>query len=300
MNVLKVYDRASQTVQEESVYGERVLALLYGKSFFSKTLGAAIRYGVSHFPILSVLYGQLQKIPSSRRKIAPFIAEYDIDASEFVKPVDQFVSFNDFFIRRLRPETRPISESEAVLPADARYTIIPEISKAEFLVKGRAFNLKEFLGSEALAQKFEGGSMVIARLCPLDYHRFHFPCDGVAGTITPINGYLYSVNPIALYNNWKRLGENRRVLTLLETPAFGTVAVVEVGATCVGEIYQLFPEGASVQKGDEKGYFSFGGSAMVLLFQKGTIRFTDDLLNIPEGLEIIGKMGQPLGISVKP
>lgn len=302
MNSLKVFDRTTRSIQEEPVYGDRTLAFLYGNSIFSRTLGAAIRYGVAHFPTLSVIYGKLQKLPSSKRKIAPFVTKYHIKATEFEKSIDQFTSFNDFFIRKLRPESRPIAETAAVLPADARYKIIPKISDAQFLVKGRAFNLEEFLGSETLARKFADGSMVVARLCPLDYHRFHFPCDGIAGSITPINGYLYSVNPIALYHNWKILAENRRVLTILESPLFGTVAIVEIGATCVGEIYQAFPEGDAVHKGDEKGYFSFGGSAMVILFQKGSIQFSSDLLNTPEGLEIVGKMGQPLGepVSKKP
>lgn len=295
MNSLKVFDRSTRSIQEEPVYGELTLSFLYGDSFFSKTIGAGIRYGVSHYPALSALYGKLQKLSSSKRKIAPFVTKYHIKATEFEKSIDQFTSFNDFFIRKLHASARPIAEDAAVLPADARYKIIPKISEAQFLVKGRAFDLAEFLGSEQLAEKFAEGSMVIARLCPLDYHRFHFPCDGVAGTITPINGYLYSVNPIALHNNWKILGENRRILTLLESPIFGTVAIVEIGATCVGEVYQSFPEGKTVQKGEEKGYFSFGGSAMVILFQKNKIQFSSDLLNTPEGLEIVGKMGQPLG-----
>ncbi len=296
MESLHVYDRSSKSVEEEPVYGESYLSFLYGNSPFSRTFGALLRYLVSHLPILSALYGKLQKLPCSRKKIKPFIDKYHVDASEFEKPVDQFTSFNDFFIRKLRPGVRPIAATKAVLPADARYTIIPLISKAEFLVKGRAFNLNEFLGCPKLAEQFSDGSMIIARLCPLDYHRFHFPCDGVAGTPKFINGYLYSVNPIALHQNWKILSENRRMLTLLESESFGTVAMVEVGATCVGEITQTFPDNTTIHKGMEKGFFSFGGSAMVLLFQKGSIQFSDDLLEIPEGLEIVGKLGQPLSV----
>jgi phosphatidylserine decarboxylase len=258
-------------------------------------LGAALCFLVSRISWFSALYGKIQKLPCSKRKVAPFITKFHIKAKEFEKSIDEFTSFNDFFIRKLHSEARPIADTTAVLPADARYTIIPEISKAEFLVKGRAFHLKDFLQDEDLAKKYEDGSMVIARLCPLDYHRFHFPCDGIAGKPKPINGYLYSVNPIALYHNWKLLSENRRVLTLLETKEFGTVAMVEVGATCVGEIFQTYMPGQQVHRGDEKGYFSFGGSAMVLLFEKNKIQFSEDLLKAPLGMEIVGKMGQRLG-----
>lgn len=294
MKSLKIFDRFTKSIVEEPVYGKTTISFFYGSSFLSKTVGAALCFLISRISWFSAFYGKLQKLPCSKRKIAPFITKFHVNAKEFQKSIDEFTSFNDFFIRKLLEDARPIADAAAVLPADARYTIVPEISKAEFLVKGRAFNLEEFLQDKALAKKFEQGSMIIARLCPLDYHRFHFPCDGIAGKPKPINGYLYSVNPIALYHNWKLLSENRRVLTLLETEAFDTVAMVEVGATCVGEIYQTFTPGQKVHRGDEKGYFSFGGSAMVLLFEKGKIQFSDDLLRAPSGMEILGKMGQRL------
>lgn len=295
MNSLKVFDRATRSIEEEPVYGKNALEFFYGTSWFSKTIGAFLCFCVARFPLFSALYGKIQKLPCSKRKIAPFVHRYKIDPSEFDKRIDQFSSFNDFFTRKLVPTARPLADCQLVLPADARYRIIPEMSQAKFLVKGRAFDLAEFLGSSDLAKKYEGGAMVIARLCPLDYHRFHFPCSGIPGEPKMINGYLYSVNPIALRENWKLLSENRRVLTLMETESMGTVAMVEVGATCVGEIFQTFTPKKCVEKGEEKGYFSFGGSAMVLLFEKGRVTFDPDLLQAPEGLEIVGKMGQPLG-----
>ena len=295
MEPLKVFDRYTKSIVEEPVYGETALSILYGDSFFSKTIGAFLLFFVARFSFISALYGKLQKLPFSKRKIVPFITKFHIHAKEFENSIDEFSSFNDFFIRKLHVNARPLADTPAILPADARYTIVPKISEAKFLVKGRAFNLEEFLCDKALAELFSNGSMVVARLCPLDYHRFHFPCDGIAKTPKEINGYLYSVNPIALHHNWKILSENRRILTLIETKSFGTIAFIEVGATCVGEIYQTYKPENPVQKGDEKGYFSFGGSTIVLLFQQNTITFSEDLLNGPEGIEIVGKMGQRLG-----
>ncbi len=130
------------------------------------------------------------------------------------------------------------------------------------------FNLAEFLGCEQLAERFMEGTMVLARLCPLDYHSSIFLVTGLQNTPKEINGYFYSVNPIALHRNWKILSENRRVLTLLETSDFGTVAIVEIGATCVGEIYQTFSPDNHVHRGQEKGYFSFGGSASQSFLKK--------------------------------
>lgn len=295
MNSLKVFDRATQSIEEEPVYGKNALEFFYGTSWFSKTIGAFLCFCVARFPLFSALYGKIQKLPYSKKKIAPFVHRYKINPAEFDKRIDQFTSFNDFFTRKLVPSARPIADSQLVLPADARYHILSDLSQAQFLIKGKAFDLAEFLGCSTLAEKYEGGSMVIARLCPLDYHRFHFPCSGIPGEPKVINGYLYSVNPIALRENWRILAENRRVLTLMETESMGTVAMVEVGATCVGEIFQTFISKKRVVKGEEKGYFSFGGSAMVLLFEKGRVTFASDLLQAPEGVEIVGKMGQPLG-----
>jgi phosphatidylserine decarboxylase len=165
-----------------------------------------------------------------------------------------------------------------------------------FYVKGMTFSLVELLGDEALAQKFAGGAMLISRLCPVDYHRFHFPAAGVPDESRLINGWLYSVSPIALRRKVRYLVENKRELTLLESPEFGTVAILEVGATNVGTIKQSYVPGRAVAKGDEKGFFTFGGSCVITLFQPGRIRFDADLLAAgATHTELYAKMGDRLG-----
>jgi phosphatidylserine decarboxylase len=150
-----------------------------------------------------------------------------------------------------------------------------------------------------LAQKFAGGSMVISRLCPVDYHRFHFPVAGVPGEARVINGWLYSVSPIALRRQVRYLVENKRAISVMESPAFGTVVVLEVGATNVGSIQQSFVPGRAVEKGDEKGLFAFGGSCVITLFQRGKIRFDADLTEErSEPMEIYAKMGDRLGVGL--
>jgi phosphatidylserine decarboxylase len=156
--------------------------------------------------------------------------------------------------------------------------------------------LGELLGDETLAKKFAGGAMLISRLCPVDYHRFHFPVSGVPNEPRLINGWLYSVSPVALRRNVRYLVENKRELTLVESPEFGTVAVLEVGATNVGSITQSFVPGRTMAKGDEKGLFAFGGSCVITLFQRGRIRFDTDLLSSSEQhVELYAKMGDRLG-----
>jgi phosphatidylserine decarboxylase len=138
--------------------------------------------------------------------------------------------------------------------------------------------------------------MVISRLCPVDYHRFHFPVAGVPNESQLINGWLYSVSPVALRRNVRYLVENKRELTLTESPEFGTVATLEVGATNVGTIKQSYVPGRAVAKGDEKGFFAFGGSCVITLFQRGRIRFDADLVSSSEEqIELYAKMGDRMG-----
>ena len=165
-----------------------------------------------------------------------------------------------------------------------------------FVVKGKKFSIAKLLQNNLLAASYEGGSMMIARLCPTDYHRYHFPCDGVPGEPKLINGPLWSVNPIALHKNIEIFTENKRVITEIETEKFDKILYIEVGATCVGSIHNTFKPHRPVKKGDEKGYFSFGGSAIILLFKHNCIRLDHDLVrNSEEHLETLCQMGQSLG-----
>ena len=235
----------------------------------------------SQLPFFSRLYGSFQKSGVSRSKIKPFIHSFEVDVSEFREPVESYRSFNDFFIRHLKAECRPIvpRKEVAVMPADARYLVFPQIDRADgFWVKGKTFSLSTLLQSGPLAERYAQGAMVIARLCPVDYHRFHFPCDCIPTKATLINGPLYSVNPIALKRNIEILSENKRMITELDTEQFGKILYIEVGATYVGSIHQTYLPNTPQAKGGEKGYFSFGGSCLILLFEPGKIVFDQDLI----------------------
>jgi phosphatidylserine decarboxylase len=290
-------DRISGKEMQEEVYGEYGLEFLYGSSFLPRTLGRSIRRLISRSPLFSRIYGFFQKTKSSRRKIKPFIKKFHVDASEFLLPVESFQSFNDFFIRHLKPGARTLAPGAdvAIIPADGRYLFYQNLSEADgFVVKGQKFQLAALLNNSELAEQYRGGSMMIARLCPTDYHRFHFPCDCVPSETKYINGWLYSVNPIALKQNVHIFTENKRTLCELETKEFGKILYLEVGATNVGAIHQTYTPGKLYAKGDEKGYFSFGGSALILMFKPGALTFDNDLLDHPHQ-EIRCLLGQSMG-----
>lgn len=288
------YHRARKTIETEEVYGEGWLRWTYGSALGRLALGLFVRRA-----LLSRYYGWQMSRRYSASRVIPFIVKYDLNVDEFVKSPFAFKSFNDFFFRALKPGARPIAPDErvAVLPADGRHLAIPRIEAAEgFYAKGQKFSLAALLDGDALAADFAGGSLLISRLCPVDYHRFHFPVSGLPGESRCIGGWLYSVSPIALRRNLAYLWENKRVVTIVESPVFGKVAVVEIGATMVGSILQTFAAGRTVLKGDEKGMFKFGGSCVITIFQKGRIAFDADLVAQSRNqVEVYARMGERLG-----
>ena len=291
---IRYYHRYNRTIEVERVYGDRWLRLAYenpGGRFFVWLLARRA--------LFSQWYGYKMRKPESALKILPFIAQYDIDADEFAKSPFDYKTFNEFFYRALKPEARPIAAGEklAVFPADARHLAFQDIQAAAgFYVKGAKFSFEELLGNAAEAEKFAGGAMLISRLCPVDYHRFHFPVGGLPGEPRLINGWLYSVSPVALRRRLRYLIENKRVVTMIESPEFGTVGMVEVGATNVGSIQQSFVPGREVKKGEEKGLFAFGGSCVITIFQRGRIRFDADILEQSANhLETYARVGDRLG-----
>jgi len=150
-----------------------------------------------------------------------------------------------------------------------------------------------------LSQRYEGGSLLLSRLCPVDYHRFHFPVAGVAGETRLINGPLFSVNPIALCQNIQILATNKRTVTQVQTESAGTVLQLEIGATCVGGIQQTFAANKPVMKGEEKGYFRFGGSSTITIFEPGQIEFAEDLVeHSAQNRELYAKVGDFMGKNV--
>lgn len=289
-------DRKTGLREKERIYGGWLLKFLYGGF-----LGSLWVHLFARIPLFSWFAGFLQKRASSVKRIAPFIAEYHIDPREFAQT--SFASFNDFFIRKLKPECRPIDgdSKKLCMPADGRYLVFPDLSQVDgFFVKGQKFDLARFLCDPILARRYREGSLVLARLCPTDYHRFHFPCDGLPLEAKKVKGPLFSVSPIALKKRVSILFENKRMITEFETRQFGQILYVEVGATCVGTIEQTYEAGKPVKKGDEKGYFSFGGSCLALLFEKGRVRFDEDLIrNSAEKIETKGEFGTSLGVSTQ-
>jgi len=230
-------------------------------------------------------------------KIEPFIQNYGLDADDFADPPDSYANFNEFFYRKLKPAARPIDpQAAAVFPADGRHLGFQKASAIQSVfVKNQRFDLPRLLADDQLAARFADGALVLSRLCPVDYHRFHFPAAGTPDETRVIDGPLFSVSPIALRRRLAYLWENKRAVTRLQTPDLGLVLCLEIGATCVGTIRQTFTPGRPVPKGAEKGYFAFGGSSTITLFEPGAVTLADDLLaQTARQTELYARIGTPM------
>jgi phosphatidylserine decarboxylase len=289
VNDIRFFNRHTGAMETEQVYGEGFLRFTY-----ENPLGALPLHSLIKRAAFSRWYGKRMDQPESRERIDPFIRSYGLDPEEFADPVSSFASFNEFFFRKLKPAARPIdAEARVVFPADGRHLGFPRISDiTSFFVKNQRFDLAGLLGDGKLARRFADGSLVLSRLCPVDYHRFHFPCAGTPGPAEMIDGPLYSVSPIALRRRLGYLWENKRSLTRLETADLGLVLIVEIGATCVGAIHQTYTPGEPVEKGQEKGYFAFGGSSTITIFEPGAVQLATDLLGYSSRqIELYARIG---------
>ena len=295
-DAIHYFNRYTQRVETEQIYGEGVMRWIYGS-----VSGRLALHAVAKRAFFSRWYGWRMDRPASRAKVAPFIQNFRVDTGEFADAPDSFRTFNEFFYRKLKPTARPIAGDArtAVFPADGRHLGFLDVSQAEgIFVKGEVFSLGELLRDRELAERFQRGAMVLSRLCPVDYHRFHFPVAGLVTAPRLINGWLYSVSPIALRQNVHIFTQNKRALTRIESPEFGTVLMLEVGATNVGSFEYTFPPNTRIAKGAEKGYFKFGGSSTITLFEPGRVKLDADLLaHTAEHRELYARMGDRLGVA---
>jgi len=303
VKVIMVHNRETGRLEEEKIpqYIEASLRAMYSYGTIRNVVdNHQIRKVLNH---LSVTQGKKYDDPRSKKEIEHFSQFHHLNMDEIRDPIDSFKNFNEFFYRKLKLSARPISHPDdpkiAVSPADCRLNVFNSFDTATNLwIKGKHFNLANLLKSEILVEKFKNASLLIARLAPQDYHRFHIPIDCTIGPTVPFDGALYTVNPIAVNEHVDVYTENKRMVTLLESPIFGTVGYIAVGATMVGSIVLTSNQGDQVKKGDEHGYFAFGGSTILLLFQEGKIVFDEDLVvNSNKPIETLVKMGTRIGIS---
>lgn len=269
----------------ETVMGDGALRFAY-ETLLGRTLWPVL-FGSR---LCSAILGRRYDSARSRKAVATLASIPGCRAEEAEKPLSAYGSFNEFFTRRLRPGVRPIGEG-LVSPSDGRLALyLGADASKPFPLKGAKRSLRDVFERTA-----EGlFDIAVIRLAPVDYHRFHYPCDATsAAAPVRIPGKYHSVNPVALIRRPDVYATNERVIQKLDT-AFGPLWMVEVGAFGVGSIVQTC-EGTKHAKGDEKGYFKFGGSTVILVAKAGALKFDDDLVaNSAAGDETRVFMGEKI------
>jgi phosphatidylserine decarboxylase len=295
--MIKIYNRTTKQYEEEQIAGKRYIEWSY-----SSPLGKGLTELLVKKKFFSKLYGSFCDSKRSIKNIKPFIDEFNIDMSICENSIEDFNNFNDFFARKLLPSARPINmDSNALIsPGDGRLSAYDNIDLNKLVqVKGLTYSLEELIDDKELAKEYDGGICLILRLCPTDYHRFHFVDNGTCGATKKITGSYYSVNPIALEKIPKLFCQNKREWSLFKSENFGDIIYVEVGATCVGTIIQSYTENTPIKKGDEKGFFKFGGSTTILFFKKGIVKIDKEILEQSAlGYETKVLMGETIGTKI--
>ncbi|WP_075590221.1 phosphatidylserine decarboxylase [Labilibacter marinus] len=290
MESINYIERSTNTQKKEEIVGKGALNWLYYTPGGKITLHMLLKRKFA-----STVVGHFMSSPLSTHQVRKFIRKYKIDLSQYHNE-NGYRCFNDFFYRKLKDGQRLIGDA-LVSPADGKVLAFQDIDHVpSFFIKGSEFKLHEFLNDEHLAKKYEGGSMVIIRLAPTDYHRFHFPVNGIASEARSLKGRYFSVSPVAMKKSIKILVQNRRVFSTIQSDNYGDVIMAEIGAALVGSIKQTYEPNSKIEKGTEKGYFAYGGSTVVLFFEKGKVSIDKDLLeNTRNHLETEVKMGENIG-----
>lgn len=291
---IEVMQRSTGEKFTEKIYGEDAMKIFYGSPSVTKLTSKLLTN-----KMLSSIYGAYNDSGLSKHKIEEFVHTMGIDIAECEKDLTAYQSFNDFFSRKLNFRARPICRKAGTIisPSDGRLTVIPKLNENTLsYIKWAPVHLIDlFHNSLSLVERYKNGSCAILRLCPADYHRFHFPVSGKIGLTKTVPGLLHSVNPYALQQNIPVFCLNKRTISELDSNEAGKVLLMEVGAMFVGTIVQTYRPTMTVEKGEEKGFFKFGGSTCIMFFEKDAIHFDEDLVKYSEfGLETYVKMGEQI------
>lgn len=267
---------------------DKFLKNLYGSTFGRILLKPLVT------PVVSNIAGAFLSTKLSCVLIKPFIRSNNIDMSQFEDV--KYNSYNEFFSRKIREGARTIDmePTHFISPADSKLTVLPITEDARFTLKHTNYSVSSLLKNGDLAHEYHGGYAFIFRLTVDDYHRYCYVDDGTKEENIHIPGKFHTVNPIAndYYPIYK---ENTREYSILHSKHFGDIVMMEVGALLVGKIVNLH-EGAKVKRGQEKGYFQFGGSTVVLLTKSNAVQVDKDILeNSNDGIETIVKFGEKIG-----
>ncbi|KAI7901152.1 phosphatidylserine decarboxylase-domain-containing protein [Cokeromyces recurvatus] len=328
-NFIVIRETGQLHYEEMPIYTRIGMHILFNNYYADSVADTTLMHSL--FAKETIRQGHYFDQPESVKSIPSFVHHYCIDMDNYaISDLNKYKTFNEFFTRAILPSKRPIADPNddnvIVSSADCRLNVFDSIDAATtFWIKGKEFSLSNLLQDQSLAKKLEGGSLAIFRLAPQDYHRFHIPTKGEIKSIQSISGTYYTgkqnnnINPATereyilgyLFNNMMDVvnpcvvtadinvfTENHRNRIIIESHHGFEYVLVSIGALLVGSIVLTnAKEGERLEKGQEMGYFQYGGSTVITIFPKDTVTWDKDLLkNSQRSLETLVMIGEQIGV----
>ena len=288
-----VYNRSTKKIEPEKVFDKRKMDFLYNNKYGKRLTKLFLRKHLA-----SIIYSYFQNTKKSRKKIPSFIEEYNINTDILQKNISEFTSFNDFFIREIKDEHIKIDtdKNAFISPADSRVLVAPITDTSVYTIKSIDYTISDLIDDPTLAKEYQNGLCLIFRLAVYDYHRFCYVDNGELLSKKTINGFLDSVNI-----NYTKINShitNYRKVSRLSTENFGEILEIDVGAMLVGKIRDTHSL-KTFKKGEEKGYFEYGGSTVAILVKANQLKVDSDiLLQSKNGIETLVKQGEKIGVKL--
>ncbi|BCN29300.1 phosphatidylserine decarboxylase [Anaeromicropila herbilytica] len=287
---MKCIDRNGNEIKQDDAQN-KVLSFLYHTKLGRVLLTILVR------PKVSKVMGCCLSLPISKLLISPFVKRNKINLDEYEN--QEYSSYNDFFTRKIKEGCRNIDHhsNHLIAPCDGKLSVYSITKDARFTIKNTKYSMESLLRSKKLANRYEGGTLLLFRLTVDDYHRYCYIDNGIETKNYRIPGVFHTVNPIAndvlpIYK------ENTREFSILKSDNYGSVLTMEVGALLVGRIVNYHVK-EEVIRGEEKGKFEFGGSTIIICLEKDQAIIDADILhNSINGIETVVKMGEKIGESI--
>ncbi|MBC7943960.1 MAG: phosphatidylserine decarboxylase [Burkholderiales bacterium] len=306
-------ERATGAVRTEQLIADRAVGWLYSTAReHAPTLFKALTSRVATDLIAALNYSVSLRTPWIG--VAHKLRKLGVNIEEMVAAPHASTSLREIFERQIRYwECRPLPEHSArvVSPCDARVLVGNSAGRQALLIKQKFFELAELFGAERKAQPFAGGDWAIFRLTPEKYHYNHVPVSGRVVDFYEVDGAFHSCNPSALISVASPYARNRRAVTIIDSDVVdgtgvGRVAMIEVVALMIGQVVQRYSEigysgarplgrGMFIGRGAVKSLFRPGSSTVLLLFEKGRIKFDDDLLGNSRRTDVCSRFSVGFG-----
>ena len=265
----KIYSRETKDFYEQKITSNLIINFLY------KTIIGRLFLKVIISTPISKLSSKYNNSKQSLKKINKYIKKNRINMDDYLK--EEYLSFNDFLIRNIKDEKRPMTSNPKrfISPADSKVLVYNITKDLKININSSNYSLNELVNNEEVLSEFINGKCLIFRLSNDDYQHYCYPD---SGSLLKYNSTLGKLNILkSLSTNYKLFKKDQIEYSILNTDNFDKIVFVEVGALTNGTIINN-PKSQFI-KGEEKGYFKKVNSTIVILIKENQIILDKDIIN---------------------